>query len=788
MSTFNSWKTAGQTVDLTNCDREPIHLIGGVQPHGCLLVVQFPSGKILQASENCVSFMDLPASALLGRSISGWINPRDTQRLGDQLQASIDSKEVKPLKLSLQLSGGVRDYTVSIHPLPEVSIEASIAVLEFETSLQSEPLLSFVEFYDQFTSSIFRIQQAASLHDLCESAVEEVRSITGFDRVWIHRVVEGGHLKVIAERKRDDQDAFLGLHFPESDIPKQARRLFALNRLRLITEVKAPSSPIVPEFNPVTGDRLDLSKCFLRAVSPVHVEYLSNIQVEASMSISLVKDGELWGLISCHHDSPHELDYQKRAACEFIGRIISLQIPGLETKIKTEAELRLRVHLLDVLKLLSAPDVRTLLQGIKSQEEDFLAMVEAEGAAFCLRNEPPLLLGKTPPREAISELVNHVMNQSEQPVYATDEIARIFPHAADWASQASGMLGVSLTPDEKYVVIWFRSEQMQTIPWGADPRKSAKNLASGEKLTPRKSFELWDEIVRGKSTPWKASEKQIALEFRQAFMMLIADRAKEMFRLNQELERSNQELDSFAYVASHDLKEPLRGIHTYATFLIEDYADKLDEDGKHKLSRLMTMTGRMNALIESLLRLSRVGRIDLELQPTPLREAVEEACDSLRTCLTDTHANVTILGELPTLVCDRIQITEVFHNLIVNATKYNEIEKKTIEIGTVQQGGGPESAECPVFFVRDNGIGIDLKHRDLVFQIFKRLHAQDKYGGGSGAGLTIVRKIIERHGGKIWFDSSLGHGTTFYFTLRSGHLTNHPSNPADAPPPLTRIS
>lgn len=253
-------------------------------------------------------------------------------------------------------------------------------------------------------------------------------------------------------------------------------------------------------------------------------------------------------------------------------------------------------------------------------------------------------------------------------------------------------------------------------------------------------------------------------------------RTRELRTANDELQQSNRELDDFAYIASHDLKEPLRGIHNYSMFLLEDYADKLDADGKAKLETLLRLTRRMEVLIDSLLQYSRLGRIDLTLEEVDLNELVAEVLENLDVNLKAERVEVITPRELPRVLGDRVQLGEIFHNLIVNGVKYNDSERKRIEIGyREEQDGRP-----PELYVRDNGIGIPDKHYDAIFRIFKRLHARDKYGGGTGAGLTIVKKIVERHNGSIRVESAPGEGTTFYFTLGKGDSrAAQPTHPAD---------
>lgn len=267
------------------------------------------------------------------------------------------------------------------------------------------------------------------------------------------------------------------------------------------------------------------------------------------------------------------------------------------------------------------------------------------------------------------------------------------------------------------------------------------------------------------------------LAAKQDLEQRVADRTLDLREANVELQQSNRELDDFAYIASHDLKEPLRGIHNYSMFLLEDYGDKLDAEGRSKLETLLRLTRRMEVLIDSLLQFSRLGRVDLAIDDVDLNQTLADVLDNIGIPLKAEGAEVRIPRPLPTVRCDRVRVGEIFHNLIVNAVRYNERPDKRVEVGF--QNGLPDSP--PVFYVRDNGIGIPEKHHDAIFRIFKRLHSRDRFGGGTGAGLTIVKKIVERHHGTIWVESEPGEGTTFYFTLAKGDSLDEHPQPTDSP-------
>ena len=325
-------------------------------------------------------------------------------------------------------------------------------------------------------------------------------------------------------------------------------------------------------------------------------------------------------------------------------------------------------------------------------------------------------------------------------------------------------------------MMWFRPEVKTTVNWGGNPHDKPKVVGpNGPRLTPRRSFELFSESVHQQSAPWLQVEIDAAARLRALIMELVIVRAERLAGLNADLARSNEELDAFAYVASHDLKEPLRGIHKYAHQLME--ASPANEEEKRKLDGLMRLTLRMDSLLDSLLHFSRVGREELTLETVDLNEVLSDAIEMVGSRTGDSGTQIVAPRALPHILCDRVRVREVLVNLLSNALKYNDKPTKQVEVGYIDaqepsalRGSFPEGTEeQTVYFVRDNGIGISPRHFDQVFKMFKRLHGREEYGGGTGAGLTIVRKLVERHHGLVWPQSVTNEGTTFFFTLSAAH-------------------
>jgi light-regulated signal transduction histidine kinase (bacteriophytochrome) len=400
---------------------------------------------------------------------------------------------------------------------------------------------------------------------------------------------------------------------------------------------------------------------------------------------------------------------------------------------------------------------------ITTDKESLLGLTGASGVAVC-DGDRTILIGETPSQANIKLLLTWLFDRFEQDIFVTDALASIYPKAEAYKNVASGLLAMAISKVQNQYVLWFRPEILQTLTWAGNPDKPTRVEEDGTlTIFPRQSFAAWQEIVRGKSSPWLSYEVEGAIELRRAIIDIVLRQAGELANINLELERINSELDAFAYIASHDLKEPLRGIHNYATFLLEDYGEVLEGDGSEKLHTLLRLTIRMESLIESLLKFSRLGRQELQRDLIDLNLLLQNVTELFSMNPQWANCKIHVPRPMPTVFGDRVLIEEVFTNLISNAFKYNNQPEKWAEISWTESS--EKSHSTFTFHVRDNGIGIHEKHLESVFRIFKRLHADSKYGGGTGAGLTIVKKIIERHGGQIQVDSTFGKGTTFSFAL-----------------------
>jgi len=737
-----------QNVDLTSCDREQIQYAGAILPHGALLVVSEPEMRILQASQNTDELLGVPAKDLVGAELSRVFSGEQLERLRDRLgREKLDGMPVHVLRPAI----GGREFDVLAHRYD--------GVLMLEMEARAAPgQVPALDLYADLHGALAKLQGVTGLQAFFDLAVQQIQDFTGFDRVMAYEFMEDDSGWVRSEAVRDGLDPYLGLHYPPSDIPAPARRMYALTWLRHQPDIGYRPVPLVPENNPQTGGPLDMSLSLLRSVSVMYVDYLKNMGTQSSMVMTLLKDGKLWGLIACHHHAgPKHVPYETRVACEFLAHMVSALMAAKEDIEGHEYRMKLKTAQVSLVENVSRH--KEFVVGFLEDEPNLLQFVNCEGAAVVV-NGRVHTLGVTPPEAEILKIVTWLSDVVTQDVFSTDCLSSELPEAEAYKETCTGLLSLRFAKAKDDFLLWFRPEMVQTVNWAGDPKKPVDTTDDGQRLLPRTSFALWQETVRLKSAPWEEVELEAVRQLRTSLLELVLRRAEEVGRLYADLERSYADLDSFSYVAAHDLKEPLRGIHNYAEMLQADCADRLDEENKGKLATLSRLSRRMDELIDSLLEYSRVGRVEFSHVDVDLNRVVHQAIDMLQARIQAERVTVKFSQLLPMVKGDHIRLTEVFTNLISNGLKYNDQDDKVVEVGFEEGASG-----TPTFFVRDNGIGIEARHHAQIFQIFRRLHGRGEYGGGSGAGLTITRKVIDRHGGKIWVESEPGKGTTFFFVL-----------------------
>ncbi|CAA9254208.1 Phytochrome, two-component sensor histidine kinase [uncultured Coleofasciculus sp.] len=740
-----------QNINFADLEQQTIHLSGQIQPHGVIFVLEEPELKILQVSKNTSTVFGITPENMVQKTLEDILDSFQVEKLKAAV-AEENQDFLNPTKLWARKKGD--EFIVFdgiFHRNPD-----GFLILELEPAISQENI-PFLSFYHLARASINQLETTSNLKEFCQIIVNEVRKVTGFDRVMLYKFDEDGHGAVIAEEKNENLESYLGLHYPESDIPKVARKLFSSNWIRLIPDAKSQPIQLFPAINPVSQNPLDLTFSILRSASPCHIEYLHNMGVGASLTISLIKDQKLWGLIACHHQTPKYVSYELRKACEFLGRVIFSELSTREETADYDYRMKLTYVQSMLIEYMSQAD--NFIEGLVKHKPNLLDLTSAQGAAVCFGNHCTVV-GETPKQEDINFLLQWLQNNVSEEVFYTDSLALIYGDAERFKNVASGLLAIPIS--KKNYVLWFRPEVIQTVNWGGNPNQAfeANQTEAGLRLSPRKSFELWKETVRLKSLPWKTVEVKAALELRKAIINIVLRQADELAQLAHDLERSNAELKKFAYVASHDLQEPLNQVANYVQLLEMRYQNQLDEDANEFITFAVEGVSLMQTLIDDVLAYSRVDMQGIEFELTEVEKPLNQALANLRTRISESGAVITH-DPLPTVLADNTQLMQLFLNLIGNAIKFRSEKAPEIHVGASRQEDGW------LLSVRDNGIGIEPQFGDRIFVIFQRLHTRDEYPG-TGMGLAICKKIVECHRGRIWVESKLGQGATFYMTIPLG--------------------
>jgi light-regulated signal transduction histidine kinase (bacteriophytochrome) len=722
--------------DLSQCADEPIRVPGAIQPHGRMAVLQVQDGRLLAHSANW------PAAEAVRQALATL--PVESARLGtDEGPAWIGS---------LPLDG--RTFDVTAHR------RGDTLVVEYEPGGPAAGMHAPI--YAVARELLPRLRQADSVTSLCEVVAREMKRLTGFGRCLVYRFDADGHGEVLAERLDTGYHSYAGHRFPASDVPQQARELYRLNHIRLIPDARYHPVPLLSADGATDAGQLDLSFASLRSVSPVHLEYMRNMGTLASMSVSIVSRGRLWGLISCHNHEARHLPFQTRIACEHLGRLLSLQIEAQEDNADVAHRLGLHQRVLRLVATMAETD--GTLQQLVAPDIGLHGLTDAAGAAVVL-NDSCWTIGSTPAPDEVRQLAHWIVERG-QDLFSTDRLPEVYPAGEALLPGCAGVLAVSISQVHRHVVLWFRPELVQTIQWAGDPRKT---LPSGGRIHPRKSFDSWQERVRGRSAPWLVAQHAAVLELRQALIALVLRRAEEMAGHALELGRVNKELEAFSYTVSHDLRAPMRHIAGYVDLVIEDNK-QLDERALRYLKHVKGAASYAGQLVDALLDFSRLGRSGLRPVWVDTGPVVEDLIEEIRQHEKGRRIEWTIDSPLPRLWADPLLLQVALRNLLSNAAKYTRArETATVRIAAASLPGGSGLE------IQDNGVGFPMKYVGKLFGVFQRLHRTEDFDG-TGIGLANVKRIVERHGGSVWARGEPERGASFGFVLPPP-----PSTKNDAP-------
>ncbi|MGR3810891.1 ATP-binding protein [Jiulongibacter sp. NS-SX5] len=718
-------------VNLENCESEPIHVPGSIQPHGVLIATD-ENFQIQFCSANIEEY-DLKASAVLQQNLTD---------LFDERQMNIIN----------QLLAGIDDHTRVIeHILWQNSFFAVFAhrskdqiIIELEKAINPDEELPFL---NSLSFEFARYSaEAKNLKELSQKISQLIKSITGYDRVMIYKFDEDYNGEVFAESCEEHLEPFLGLHYPHTDIPPQARALYMRNLVRMITDVTYEPVPILTMIEDTEHHSLDLGLAGLRSVSPIHVDYLKNMGVGATLTVSLIHEDRLWGLIACHHYSPKHLSYYGRISSLFNGNLFSSQIRVQETAVNFDLKVKLEKHLNEVNSILNEDTT------LDFDSEHFYKLTRSDGF-YTVSDQRVIRCGELAKHEDVDRLFE-VLKAKNLDYFCSRSVKNDLDFNAD---NISGVLFYRL--DLNTYVMWLRQEMKEEVKWAGNPNKAIEKDING--LSPRKSFKAWKEIISNKSRPWKEVEKEMAnsciYQLQKHFSYLQSIKVqKQQEELVEKLQKANDELENLNWISAHDLKEPLRKIRIFSSILT-DGRYELDSGTLKMINRINNSAGRMQRLLDDLLNLNRTKHIDAPLSEVCLEgvlRKIGEENDGVE------HINYQIEPGLPLVQGHEILLQQLFSNLLDNAIKFARPKVKlTVNVSSRELDEG----FVEISF-KDNGQGFDNQYAENMFKVFHRLN--DNTGiEGSGVGLAICKKVAEIHNGSIRAEGETGKGAQFFIKL-----------------------
>jgi len=728
-------------MNFVECHEEPIHIPGYIQSFGYLIGIDAESHSITFFSENIINIFDIEAyDVLFGKKITDF--PKLFQSIiSSDIFESLDHLTRRENETYFdKISIGDKKFHFSIFK------NNNCIFLEFEEVLEN-PHKRITNKYDNFY--IIDNEQ-----EIWNQLLTTLCSIIRYDRIMVYKFMSDGSGKVIAEKTNENLESYLGLHYPESDIPRQARELYKKKRKRIFSNVHSEPVKLVSR----SKEDIDLTFVASRAMSPIHGQYIKNSGAASSFSISIIIDDVLWGLVTCQHSEPKHIDLEDRVQ----SGIFTVLAANAYSSFKYKKELKYRVDLSVKASQLKSEFLKhnTLFESLVENKSDIRNLPEADGLAVVSENYI-VTDGITPDQDIIQKIVSWAKNNTDENIFISRSFLK--DHGAELGlnEKSAGLIIYFVERGKNEVLIWFRKEFDEHINWAGNPEKKIEVFSqNGEEkkiVSPRTSFEVFKEEIKGISKRWN-STNEIAV---QAIRDVILETSHKQYitikKLNEQLKKVNEELDSFSYTISHDLGTPLTVMKLNAQMLMKSLAET-SEKNKYKINSIIEEIDGMAEMMHDVLQLSRAKHSEIQLENIETKHTIQKITENAKLTFESPRSEV-IIKECPAVLADKTMLHQVFLNVINNAVKYSSNqEQPKVEIE------GTEEGDAIVYRITDNGIGIPEEEKHRMFKIFNRMDNARKFKG-NGIGLSIVYRIMNRIGGSVDYESSK-EGTCFILTFQ----------------------
>lgn len=726
------------TVDFIACHDEKIHIPGYIQDFGYLIGLDSITKQIKFLSENLSEIFDVE-TVLFGKTLEDF---------PETFAPIIASDNYKHLG---QMSKKPTDFCLDEIQINNATYHFTSFQEEKTVFFQFEKVIEENQKKNYLSRKYESINNAKTENDIWTNLLNAFGESVNYDRMMVYQFLEDGSGVVVAEKKKDDIESYLNLHYPESDIPKQARELYLKKRKRILND--ADSKPVA--ILSATEEKIDLTYSNLRTMSPVHTQYLKNGGATSSFSTSIIVNDQLWGLVTCQNIESKHIDLQNRIRAEVFTIIAANTYTALQAKQNLELSIELdKKNTLLMQKFLS---FENLDESLYANIQEICQYPEADGLAIIVDDEI-LTTGIVPIEEHLLKIRDWIKSEVKDNFFSSNEFRnKYFPEI----NNAAGMTMAYLDNSKKELLIWFRKELHEDIFWAGNPEKTFESVTENgqEKMmvSPRKSFAIYKESIKGKSAPWQIKDLLAIKKVVEIVLEASHNQFVKVKELVDELKKVNEELDSFSYTISHDLGTPLTVMKLNAQMLLSKNKD--NQDLQKKLNGIVAEIDGMANMMRDVLQLSRAKSQEIVFEKTATENVIAKINSDAKMSYGTSDTNI-LVNDCPEVLADKTLLYQVFLNVIINAVKYSsKQEKPVVEIN------GKVVGEKVIYKITDNGIGIQKGQEEKMFKMFNRMDNAKNFKG-NGVGLSIVNRIMLRLGGTISYESIPDQGTTFILTFQ----------------------
>ncbi len=738
-------------MNFVECHDEPIHIPGYIQSFGYLIGIDTAAHTISFLSENIKDVFNIEdITALLGKKLSHYpdvfrpILNSDIFENADFLSRRENETYFDKITIDERI------YHFSVFRSNQ------FIFLEFEAVVENR--------YKRITSKYDNFYIIDSEQEIWDQLLTTISKIINYDRMMVYQFMEDGSGRVVAEKNNGNLESYMGLNYPEHDIPRQARELYKKKRKRIFSNVYSEPVKLISH----QEKDIDLTFAATRAMSPIHAQYIKNSGSSSSFSISIIIEDKLWGLVTCQNKDPKHIDLEDRVQ----AGIFTVLASNAYSSFKSKKELEYRINLNEKLSFLKSEFLKhgTLFEALEANKSELRKIPKADGLVI-VSDHDMVFEGITPDKKKIISIIEWAYKNTRDNIFSSSSFLKNHGEELGLDYKTAGIIIYFVERTKREMMIWFRKEFDEHINWAGNPKKEIDvfldNGIEKHTVSPRKSFEVFTENIKGSSKKWSSNNIISVSLIRDVILETSHKQYITIKKLNDQLKRVNEELDSFSYTISHDLGTPLTVMKLNAQMLLKSLGETAE---KNKITSIIEEIDSMAEMMQNVLQLSRAKHSEIKLETIETNATIQKITENAKITF-GSPKSLIVIKECPEVLADKTMLHQVFLNIINNAIKYSSNQEKP-----VVQIEGTDEGDKIIYRIKDNGIGIPEENKHKMFKIFNRMDNAKQFKG-NGVGLSIVHRIMMRLGGSVDYESNK-NGTCFILTFQKPSIIKNEVNNA----------